>query len=186
MADPTARQVESESSGAATNARKRAVAFTGAKSNPVAIDVTILAAGPLQQGQAAAGSTAADMPGRGGQEEATEGAGGGDEPATEQLSAAAGTEQRTSPDAAAAAGLLMDLSGMTWARVTADKVQESCSYQQSAHCSLQVAPWQKTCQLAQLRLAKHVNQLINYGDVCWPSCQPCRCHEWSTSRHHAS
>ena len=112
MAEPATKQVDSEFSGAATNARKKAVAFTGAKSNPVAIDVTILAAGPLQQGQAAAGSTASDMPGKRGQEEATEGADGGGEAAMAHLSAAAGNKPRTSPDATAAAGLLMDLAGM--------------------------------------------------------------------------
>ena len=96
------------------------MAFTGAKSNAVAIDVTILTACPQQRAQAAAGSTAADMPGKEGQGEASEGADGGGEPATAQPAAAAGTEQRTSPDAAAAAGLLMDLAGMTCAGVTAD------------------------------------------------------------------
>ena len=96
------------------------MASTGAKSNPVAIDVTILTAGPQQRAQAAAGSSAADMPGREGQGEATEGAGGGGEPAAALPAAAAGTEGRTSPDAAAAAGLLMDLAGMTCAGVPAD------------------------------------------------------------------
>ena len=57
MATPAAKQVDSGSSSAATNARKRALAFTGAKSNAVAIDVTILTAGAQQRGQAAAFNT---------------------------------------------------------------------------------------------------------------------------------